>query len=300
VVVPIPIVAIQVEQPPEASEWVAQMVTACTSGVSPNRCASADDPEAPKASHLAYVSWLDEAKQHALIEVGTPDKPRGHWRFQRLRFTTGDPPLDRWHAIGLTVATLVGTREPEPARKDLPPALAAQPVAVEEHAEQPHPFWLAVQGSLGTGFQGSHPAAGINLRVAYAVEAVPLFSTLTAGSRAASDGSVLGTWWDFGVGLGAYWQLSSVRASAAALVVAQSFRASVESSGGDEDSGTSATLGSGLLVELTWPSDGRVGFTLGGRGVWLRSPTEISVANQPAAESPQRSYTGFAGVEARF
>jgi hypothetical protein len=159
---------------------------------------------------------------------------------------------------------------------------------------------LAVHGTLGTGFENGALAPGLALRAAYAFEALPVFSTLTTGSRVASDGSVVGGWWDFGVGLGAYWQNSVVRTSVAGLLMAQGLRASAESPAGGEDSGTSATLGAGLMVELVWPSSGRVGFTLGGRGIWLHRPTVISVARQEAAVSPQHSYAGHAGVEARF
>jgi len=305
-VVPIPVVAIQVEQPPEAPEWVAQMVAACTSGVLPNRCAEASDPEAGKAEHLAYVSWLDDAEQHVLVEVGHPDKPRGHWRFQRLRFTPGDPPLDRWRAIGLTVATLVGPNEPEPAPVEIsqppPPVPEPPPVALdpEPEPEPPRPFWVAVRGVVATGFDEGPPAPGIDLRAGYALDVVPVFSVLSAGARTASHGSVVGSWWDFGVGVGAYAEPGGLRLSAAGLLMAQSLWASVESPNGNEDAGTSATLGGGVLFEVTYPSDGRVGFTLGGRGIWLRRPTVVSVAGRDSAESPQQSYAGYAGVEARF
>jgi hypothetical protein len=159
---------------------------------------------------------------------------------------------------------------------------------------------VAVRGVVATGFEESRPAPGIDLRAAYALEVIPVFSVFTAGARTASHGSVVGSWWDFGVGVGSYAEPGGVRLSAAGLLMAQSLWASAESPSGNEDAGTSATLGGGLLLEITYPSDGRVGFTLGGRGIWLRRPTVVSVAGQDSAASPQRSYAGYAGVEARF
>src|SRR5688500_16380565 len=113
---PVPVVAIHLELPVELP-FAAQLVEACSAGAGPGACVLATDAGANQAAYLAYVSWLDADREHALVEVGPRQELRGSFEFRRLKFTHEDQPPDRWEAIGLTVATLVGTDAPaEPSR----------------------------------------------------------------------------------------------------------------------------------------------------------------------------------------
>ncbi|HEY6729153.1 MAG TPA: hypothetical protein VI197_34320, partial [Polyangiaceae bacterium] len=108
---PVPVVAIHLEFPAQAPD-LQQLLAACNAGAGSGACVPSADPSADAARYLAYVSWLDEARQHALVEVGPPEAVRGSFEFRRLRFSAADQPSERWEAIGLTVATLVGAEAP--------------------------------------------------------------------------------------------------------------------------------------------------------------------------------------------
>ena len=137
--------------------------------------------------YLAYVSWLDQDQQHALVELGNRGEVRGSFEFRRLKFTKQDLPAERSEAIGLTVASLAGsTTPPEPA------ASAPEiPVQVSEPSN-PLRWRLEVTARIASGFRGAGAAPGGALRLAYNLPGLVLFPVGFAGWRTASEAGITG------------------------------------------------------------------------------------------------------------
>jgi len=291
---PLPVVAIQIEVPAEPP-YVEQLLEACNAGAGPGACVLAD-ARTERAPYLAYVSWLDDAEHHALIEVGPRQDVRGSFEFRRLRFSQEDRPHERWEAIGLTVASLIAP---------MPTVESPAPTAVvsSEHAppaEEPaKAFRAGVAARIGSGSEGAGPSAGLELSLAYECEALSLFPVAFCGWRTAAEGGYTGQWWEGGIGLGLERSLGPLRLGLAGLVVGQLFSVSA-SHGGADDSGKSSTPGLAAAVQCSWPRDGAVGATVGAQVLQLARATEISAAGTPALEAPRTNYGASLGLEGRF
>ncbi len=97
--------------------------------------ARSEQSSEPRA--IAVVSWTGAAE--VSIEVGLREQPPA-WRTRNLAFEAGDPEVERWRAIGFTIALLVGDDAVEPAAtlpEDAAPAPEAEaslPLALEARA----------------------------------------------------------------------------------------------------------------------------------------------------------------------
>ncbi len=291
---PVPVVAIQVEFVAEPSA-MHQLLEACDAGVGPDACALASDSGATGAPYLAYVSWLDEARRQALVEVGPRAELRGSFEFRRLKFTEGDAPHERWQAIGLTVATLLGSGSaPEP--------LEPQPMpAVEPPAEQATPrAWRAgVSARVGSGFSTWGASVGLGVSLAYDLPDLPLFPLAFGGWRTATERGITGQWWEAGVGLGARKQLGPLRVALMGLVTGQWLGVSA-SRADSSDSGRSSTSGVSGALEIAWPASGAVGGTLGLQLLEVARATEVRSSGTVVLETPRASYGASLGLEGRF
>src|SRR4051812_42837590 len=97
------------------AEYAPAMVTACSQGLPEGKCALArETSESTPAEAVALVLWQGNQFLQVTVRVGR----RGtEWVTRNLSFTERDELRDRWTAVGLTVATLVGegkTIAPEP------------------------------------------------------------------------------------------------------------------------------------------------------------------------------------------
>jgi hypothetical protein len=98
--------------------------------------ARSEESTDPRA--IAVVSWLGQSE--VSIEVGLGREQAPAWRTRNLAFETGDPEVERWRAIGFTIALLVGDDGLEPAvplPKDAAPPPAGDaslPLALEARA----------------------------------------------------------------------------------------------------------------------------------------------------------------------
>lgn len=298
---PVPVVAIQLEFPARPPE-VQQVLDACNSGAGPGACVVAADPSADAARYLAYVSWLDEGQEHALVEVGPPEALRGSFEFRRLRFSERDQPRERWEAIGLTVATLVspegsGTTDmPAEPIDSLPPTATLEPPVVE--APERRPWRAGVSGRVASGFR-SGVSAGLGVSLAYELPGLPVFPALFGGWRTATEEGITGHWWEVGVGLGAETALGPLRLSLSGLVLGQLLDVSATQEGAS-DSGSSSTSGVMLGLELAWPYRGPVGVTLGGHFLQLARATQISSEGEVVLETSRSNFGASLGLEGRF
>jgi len=295
---PVPVVAIQLEFPAQPPE-VQQVLAACNAGAGRGACVAAADPSADAARYLAYVSWLDEARQHALVEVGPPEAVRGSFEFRRLRFSQSDQAQERWEAIGLTVATLVSAETP--ALSDAPPlpmdSAPPEPTPVAE-APETRPWRAGVAGRVGSGFR-SGLSGGLGVSLAYELPGLPLFPTVFGGWRTATEKGITGNWWEVGVGLGAEAALGPLRVSLSGLVVGELLGVSSTQEGAT-DSGSSSTSGVLGALGLAWPYRGPVGVTVGVHVLQLARATEISSEGDVVLETTRTNFGASLGLEGRF
>ena len=290
---PVPVVAIHLELPVEPP-LAARLVEACCAGAGPGACVTTPDAGAEQAPYLAYVSWLDAGREHALVEVGPRHELRGSFEFRRLKFTPDDRPPDRWEAIGLTVATLVGRDAPvEP-----PASTAPSPVKVPIDPVEYRPWRGGVSARVGSGFRTGR-SVGLGLNVAYELSVVPLFPLLFGGWRTATEEGITGQWWELGFGLGAEQDLGPLRVALAGLIVGQFFGVSATRAD-TSDSGRSSTSGLAGMLEFAWPAAGVLGATLGLHVLQVARATEISSAGTVVVETPRTSFATSLGLEGRF
>ena len=298
---PVPVVAIHLELPVE-QPFAARLVEACNAGAGPGACVMIADAGADQTRYLAYVSWLDAGQQHALVEVGPRHELRGSFEFRRLMFTNEDRPPDRWAAIGLTVATLVGPDEPvEPPRAAAPPPAAA-PLPVEPEpaivSVEQRPWRGSVGARVGSGFR-TGASVGLGLNLAYELSSLPLFPLVFGGWRTATEEGITGQWWELGFGLGAQGNLGPLRVAVAGLMLGQFFGVSATRAD-TSDSGASSTSGLAGMLEFAWPATGVVGANLGLHVLQVARTTDISSAGTVVLETPQTSFAASLGLEGRF
>lgn len=294
---PVPVVAIHLEFPAQPPD-VQQLLDACNAGAGAGACVPSADPTADGARYLAYVSWLDEARQHALVEVGPPEAVRGSFEFRRLRFSEGDQPQERWEAIGLTVATLVGADVPE--NLDVPdePSVPAPPPPVAVAPPEVRPWRAGVSAQAGSGFNTGF-AAGLGVSLAYELPGFPLFPLVLGSWRTATEQGITGQWWEAGVGLGAQAGFGPVRVALSGLVVGQLLDASATDEG-SADSGSSTTSGVLAALSCAWPRRGPLGLTLGAHVLQLARATEVSSAGTVVVETSRTNFGASLGLEGRF
>lgn len=299
---PVPVVAIHLEFPAQPPD-VQQLLDACNAGAGVGACVPSEDPSADGARYLAYVSWLDEARQHALVEVGPPEAVRGSFEFRRLKFSDGDQPSERWEAIGLTVATLVGAEEPESLDAPVgpsgaPPSAGAPPPPVALEPPEVRPWRAGVSAQAGSGFR-TGLAVGLGVSLAYELPGLPLFPVAVGAWRTATEQGVTGDWWEAGVGLGAQAGFGPVRVALSGLVVGQLLDASATDEGAT-DSGSSTTSGVLGSLSCAWPQRGPLGVTLGAHVLQLARATEVSSGGSVVVETSRTNFGASLGLEGRF
>lgn len=302
---PVPVVAIHLEFPAQPPE-LQQLLAACNAGAGTGACVPSADPSADEVRYLAYVSWLDEARQHALVEVGPPEAVRGSYEFRRLRFSDADQPPERWEAIGLTIATLVGAESPPQLATEASPAASPPSASAPAAAPTPAPVlapyvpsWRAGVGAqAGSGFR-SDLALGLGVSFAHTPPELPIFPVVVGAWRTATERGVTGHWWEAGVGLGVQVDVGPVRVALSGLVVGQLLSATATEAG-DTDSGSSTT--SGVMGELSfaWPRSGPVAVNAGARVLQLARSTEVSSAGSVIVETARTNLGANLGLEARF
>ena len=116
----LPIVVIEIAPPDAAVELEAALEHGCSEAVARGRCEVAhigDDPAQPDA--IAIVSWQDAEQQSARVQVGL--RRDGRWLERTLTFEQRDAPVERWRAVGLAIATLVGELPGEPGNRPVTP-----------------------------------------------------------------------------------------------------------------------------------------------------------------------------------
>lgn len=111
------------------------MLEACSAGLRGARCVRAPGADAVQPHAIAMVSW--RGSSGVSIEVGLGRQSPPVWRTRELSFEAADPELERWRAVGFTIALLVGDEAWQPVpvdRESAPQSNGTLPLALEARA----------------------------------------------------------------------------------------------------------------------------------------------------------------------
>jgi hypothetical protein len=315
--VPAPTVVIDAPAQDRASPLVATMVDACTHAIFVGRCVlvwETSDADQEQAPAVAIVSWGDGAHRTARVEVGLRPAERSRWLVRAIDFRPEDAPQERWRAVGLVIATLVGDAlHAEPAPPAPPPAPplpppAPPPVPTPPPATSPSPIehdraWLDAEALLGPGLDGGEARRGGALRVAWAPLRAPVFATLAASYAGAPRDAhgVAVSWTTLAAGVGPIASLlrDAVRVDARLEVVAQRLDAAVVAPGsGATDDGSRWLPGARIGAEVAWMPVRIVGVVAGAEGTLLGGSTAVTSQGASVGhDAPQGlGFTAFLGL----
>jgi hypothetical protein len=329
-----PVVTIDVMPADAPAEYAPAMVTACSQGLPEGKCALArETSESTQAEAVALVLWQGDQFLQVTVRVG---RHGSEWVTRNLAFTERDALLDRWTAVGLTVATLVGegkavvaapettpvvaahnaNPEPKPARETVPPVLAPSgpsrpsgPNAPSAPSTPPGPaaartpfaFSVALGGLAGPAWQAGDWQRGVWLSATVGQRSRPWMVEGFA-SYAHSNGPTLGS----SGALQSRWLSAGVGLGAAGAIRALNLRfgAALELLFRhiSADLGAAHAGDDELPVRVrllgAWPARGALGVVFGGA---LRIPVK-STSNGTGAQARQPLLSGElqVGVEARF
>jgi hypothetical protein len=208
-----PIVAVQIAPALPAPALEQQLLAACNAGLEHGRCVPARAVADEKPHGIALVSWDGAAR--VSIEVGLANGDRPVWFARELHFTGSDPEVERWRAVGLTIASLSDDPRYWPAPPEAGPSSAAGPRTgaspidtAPVTAVEPVPSALAANAATlelaglgGTGVVSGPLRWGAELRFALPI-ASPFFATGSASYAQASDAAFDVRWFDVRLGLG--------------------------------------------------------------------------------------------------
>ena len=177
---PLPLIVVEVPAQDRGASETAALIEACTGGLGGGRCQLTQTRDPESVSAVAIVSWRDDQRLGALVEVSRVRQPSESWRSEELRFKPEDQRLERFRALGLAIATLFreaqppnGASTPEPP--DFPrkkPASAARrtaaPTRTKPSATPNEPINDEASGDTEASSNGAkrgsswHPAAWIS------------------------------------------------------------------------------------------------------------------------------------------
>lgn len=199
----LPVVAVQIAPADHAPALEAGLLAACSAGLERAQCVSARSAGTePRA--IAVVSWI--TPEHASIEVGLANAEEPVWLSREIEFTANDPDVERWRAVGFTIALLVDdarfwSEDPAPAQP------LDTPVQISLPAPQPGPGVVrgAAQAELralaGVGLVGGPWRWGAELRLVVPISSI-FFVTGSGNYALARQKGLDMRWFDASLGLG--------------------------------------------------------------------------------------------------
>jgi hypothetical protein len=183
-----------------------QLLRACSAGLERARCVSARGLGGEKPRGIALVSWL--GGERVSIEVGLASGNAPLWVSRELAFAVADPELERWRAVGLTIALLADDPRfwapvlPAPSALEARPAVDVPSTASADSAPRLGNGVLAeLRGLTGTGVVSGPLRWGAELRMAVPLSSL-FFVTGSVDYALASDTSLDVRWFDATLGLG--------------------------------------------------------------------------------------------------
>src|SRR5439155_16058043 len=85
---------------------------------------------------IAIVAWDDEGHLAVRVEVGLRRGDQSEWLARQVSFRDSDAEIERWRAVGLIIATLVGEAS-SGAGASAPSPLVAEPARAAERPPPP-------------------------------------------------------------------------------------------------------------------------------------------------------------------
>ncbi len=330
----LPLVVIEVAPPDAHPRFGAELAAACSDAVRRGRCVlSGQAPGEEHPAAVAIVTWGGEQLK-VRVQVGVQRAPGTRWLMRDMSFKTADQPVERWRAVGLTIATLVGelpTLQKTPAAPPstaAPPAPASGKPPLEKPAPPPasskpqrprrptpevpprkpralvRPHWWVEAGALlGPGLQSGSLRGGGFVGGAYLLGDLPLFAHASLG-YAARSADVRGLSVQFltlQAGLGA-----KIGVPAADLELDGRVGASLEqvrasaTLRGASDSGSRFLPALHLGGNVAWPASGFIALVIGADGWVLESPTRITIEGSGAGRVPGSGVLGRLGIRLRL
>ncbi|MEP7052044.1 MAG: hypothetical protein ABJB12_16885 [Pseudomonadota bacterium] len=314
-----PVVTIDVVPADAPAEYAPAMVTACSQGLPEGKCALArETSESTQATAVALVLWQGNQFLQVTVRVG---RHGTEWVTRNLSFTEHDALLDRWTAVGLTVATLVGegksvadapptqpaptpTPTPAPAphgaKPDHPSTAVAVSVVAPKATPSPLALTAALGGLVGPGWRDANWQRGLWLSAIvgqrskpWIVEGFASYAQST-GPQVANGGALESRWLSAGVGLGATGAVRALnlRFSAALELLFRHVSANLGSARGADNE-----LPVRLRLLGAWPARGPLGAVLGAA---LRIPFTSANDGTAQAREPLLSGELQAGLELRL
>ncbi|HEY8944411.1 MAG TPA: hypothetical protein VIM73_09115, partial [Polyangiaceae bacterium] len=175
----IPVVSLDVLPADTPAEYAPAMVEACSQALIEGRCVLASTlPESAQPEAVALVLWQDQSYRQVTVRVA---RGNGQWVVRSLTFSDRDSPSERWIALGLTVATLVGeasSQAPSPTPPP-PPLLPPKPAPLApppDATPSPRRFIgldAALGGLAGPGWDRGGPQLGGWVSLNYRFASLP-------------------------------------------------------------------------------------------------------------------------------
>jgi hypothetical protein len=309
---PLPLIVVELPAVGNDGKEAAALLEACTSALSAGRCALARDEPDASATAVAVVSFRNDARLNAVIEVGRQRGERDAWLTQEFVFQREDAPSERYRALGLAIATLFndisevrrGEATPEKHAEATPRAADAPPVAMGSSGlhrlERRGPLWLATGISAAANSDLSAPrwGAGGSLFVA---PWTPRFALLASGRYAVgSDADFTMAFVALGLGLAAEVPLAplALRFHVEALAERVTARARTEEPGPGRSAG--GWLGGARAgIHVVFRPSARVGATVGAGVEQQSGKTEVSLKGVPLLTLSSTSWLGVVALELR-
>jgi hypothetical protein len=313
------LVAIEVSGPGLPAEQRLALESACSQALG-GRCVVGGLHLAEAPDAVAVIA-LDAEVLHAQVEVGRRRNERRIWLARELTFEPEDALAERFRALGLTVATLVGdvqereeqeqkARDQATADKAPAPPPPAAPAAVAretavERREQPvgDLLPLASIGVLaGPGLEEGWVRSGGFVRSSLRVGTFFLWPTLwfSYALRPADSDGLSATWFTTSAGVVTAAEWGRLDLSTRFRLEGAVERFAVEQTLAPVDSGSRWVPGIRAGADAAWPASGALAAVLGA-DLWVfQSGTRLIVAGRETARAPSRNFTLSLGVELRL
>lgn len=273
----------------------------------------------------AQVTWDERGNAMVVVQLDTAS----HQLTRELVFSARDPELQRWRTAGLTIATMVdelriereeqsssaATLPPTPAPEAAPEPPAALPKPAPTAAPKPQPQRpkpqpraaeeapfpsrnaLETGGLLGLGLNGATTRGGLYAGGLHDMSHLPALALIRAAYQVSSSDQPSLSWFQLGLGGGAYFSVSTLRFEALGALEIVRIMASARSPTSSTVDDAAAWLPAATLIaRAVWPAGGAVSGSLGMSGQWMARQVVVTNAGQEVARSPAYSVGLIAGI----
>ena len=296
---PLPGVLVDIAPPEPPAEAVETLLRACNDGLRFGECRTGvSEEDDTRAS--ASVVWLDQDRYCAEIDVSPTREHMDDGSAVRICFEPTDPELERWRAVGFTIATL--------ADREAPPEVASQaevgprPPAPTPEIQRGWASWLGLGILAGPGLDSGGSRWGIRASATQDLAQSPLLVTGSfRWTMSANDDPVSARWAGFSLGMGGHATAVDTRLSFRFEIIAENLSVVArDPRTGATDEGDRWVPGFMLGGGVAWPSRGPVALHLGGEAWRLRDGTAVTLFDRRVASWPAFGWSLAAGLDLRL